>query len=66
MPGYPDLLALKDGQSVFVECKEKHDTLKLLQAHRIDELVADGFLAGAMQDGKGLIAGDLGDLFDDF
>lgn len=57
--GYPDLMALKDGQTIFIECKEERDNLKPLQKFRIDELINLGFKAGAMQKGKGLIYGNL-------
>jgi Holliday junction resolvase len=57
--GYPDLLALKNGKSIWVECKEKNDTLKPLQKLKINELIENGFLAGAMQKGKGVIFGNL-------
>lgn len=53
--GYPDLQCLKDGKSVWIECKEKKDTLKPLQAYRIDELISLGFEAFCLQDGKGKI-----------
>ena len=53
--GYPDLLCMKDGNSVWIECKEANDTLKPLQKHRIDELIANGFEAYCLQDGKGKI-----------
>lgn len=53
--GYPDLLCLKDGQSIWIECKESNDTLKPLQKHRIDELISNGFDAYCLQDGKGKI-----------
>jgi Holliday junction resolvase len=43
--GIPDLLALKDGKAVFIECKEKNDTLKPLQEYRIKQLQALGFEA---------------------
>ena len=44
--GIPDLLALKKGEPpIFVECKEKTDTLKPLQKFRIDELNKLGFKA---------------------
>jgi Holliday junction resolvase len=43
--GIPDLLCLKDGKAVFIECKEKLDTLKPLQAFRIEELKKLGFEA---------------------
>ena len=53
--GYPDLLCLKDGVSVWIECKEKNDTLKELQKFRIDELLGNGFDAFCLQEGKGKI-----------
>jgi len=44
--GIPDLLCLKKGEKpLFIECKEKTDTLKPLQAFRIKELNALGFKA---------------------
>lgn len=55
--GYPDLMMLKDGKAQFVECKEKDDTLKPLQKHKIDQLNKKGFSAFAMQDTKGIIYG---------
>lgn len=53
--GYPDLICLKNGVSIFVEVKEKNDTLKPLQKMRIDKLISNGFKAFAVQDGKGKI-----------
>ncbi len=53
--GYPDLLALKDGIAMFIECKKANDTLKPLQKLRIGELRKNGFSAIALQEGKGLI-----------
>ena len=50
--GFPDLVALKNGISIFVECKEANDTLKFLQAYRIAELKKLGFDAFVEQDGK--------------
>ena len=50
--GYPDLLALKNGVTIFVECKEAKDTLKPLQDYRIEELKKLGFDAFVEQDGK--------------
>ena len=41
--GIPDLMCLKDGKAMFIECKEKKDTLKPLQAFRINELHQMGF-----------------------
>ena len=53
--GYPDLLCLKKGKSVWIEVKEPRDTLKELQKHRIDELISNGFKAFAIQKNKGII-----------
>jgi Holliday junction resolvase len=53
--GYPDLQCLKDGKTVWIECKEKNDTLKPLQKLRIDQLIKQGFDAYCLQDGKGKI-----------
>ncbi len=42
--GIPDLLCLKDGERpLFIESKEKNDTLKPLQEFRIRELKSLGF-----------------------
>lgn len=43
--GIPDLLCLKDGESIFIECKEKTDTLKPLQEYRLKQLNDLGFKA---------------------
>jgi Holliday junction resolvase len=43
--GIPDLLCLKDGKAIFIECKEKRDTLKPLQEFRIKQLKQLGFEA---------------------
>lgn len=43
--GIPDLLCLKDGKAVFIECKEKNDTVKPLQEYRIKQLKEMGFEA---------------------
>jgi Holliday junction resolvase len=56
--GYPDLIALKDGKAIFIECKEYNDSLKPLQEHRIDELINQGFKAFCIQDKKGIIYGN--------
>jgi len=53
--GYPDLMCLQQGTTVFIECKEKNDTLKPLQKLRIKELNRMGFEAYCVQDGKGII-----------
>tara|TARA_R100001244_G_C5161489_1_gene131051 strand:+ start:1280 stop:1522 length:243 start_codon:yes stop_codon:yes gene_type:complete len=44
--GIADLLCLKDGEPpTFIESKEKTDTVKPLQAYRIKEQIALGFIA---------------------
>tara|TARA_R110000782_G_scaffold24956_1_gene64881 strand:- start:988 stop:1254 length:267 start_codon:yes stop_codon:yes gene_type:complete len=53
--GITDLMCLKNGKSIFIECKERNDTLKPLQKFRIDELIKQGFEAFALQDIKGVI-----------
>ena len=53
--GYPDLLCLKDGVSIFIECKELNDTLKPLQKYKIDKLIKNGFQAYCTQKSKGII-----------
>lgn len=53
--GYPDLLAMKDGKCIWIECKEKNDNLKPLQKFVIDNLINNGFEAFAIQDTKGII-----------
>ena len=50
--GYPDLIALRQGVTIFIECKEKKDTLKPLQQFRVNELKQNGFEAFVEQDGK--------------
>jgi Holliday junction resolvase len=53
--GLPDLICLKDGETIFIEVKEPKDTLKALQKYWIDRLRLDGFEAFAVQKGKGKI-----------
>ena len=49
--GIPDLLCIKAGHKpIFIECKEKLDTLKPLQAFRIKELKNYGVNAVCIQD----------------
>jgi len=50
--GYPDLMCLKDGKVIFIECKTGNDTLKPLQKHRIDTLKQKGFEAYCLKDGE--------------
>jgi hypothetical protein len=50
-PGLPDLVCFKEGSKpIFIECKEKTDTLKPLQAFRIKELKQYGVDAVCLQD----------------
>lgn len=53
--GYPDLFLFRNGITIFIEVKEKNDTLKPLQKFRIDELIKQGFNAFCIQDTKGII-----------
>jgi Holliday junction resolvase len=53
--GFPDIIALKDGNAVFIEVKEENDTLKPLQKKRIDALKKQGFNAFCVQKNKGVI-----------
>lgn len=54
--GYPDLLCTKENEiDIYIECKEKNDTLKPLQMVRIDQLNAKGKIAFCIQDTKGII-----------
>lgn len=49
--GIPDLLMLKDGEKpLFIEIKEKGDTIKPLQLYRQKELIALGFQSIILQD----------------
>lgn len=49
--GIPDLLMLKDGEKpLFIEIKEKGDTIKPLQFYRQKELIALGFQSIIIQD----------------
>lgn len=53
--GFPDIMALKEGRTIFIEVKEENDTLKPIQKKRIDELRKNGFKAVCLQKGKGII-----------
>ena len=55
--GYPDLMAMKEGETIFIEVKEANDTLKELQKYKIDKLIKNGFKAYCTQKGKGTIYG---------
>lgn len=41
--GYPDLQALKNGITIFIESKEKWDELSELQKIRARQLIREGF-----------------------
>jgi hypothetical protein len=58
--GYPDLYAFKKGyKDIWIESKEKNDTLKPLQEQRINELNQQGKIAFCLQKGKGIVFGNL-------
>ncbi len=49
--GIPDLLMLKAGEApLFIEIKEKNDTIKPLQLYRQKELISLGFQSIILQD----------------
>ena len=50
--GYPDILAMRKGITIWIEVKEANDTLKPLQAFRIKELKENGFNAFVEHEGK--------------
>lgn len=43
--GYPDLLCLKNGNAMFIECKDVGKKPNKLQLHRIEQLKELGFKA---------------------
>jgi Holliday junction resolvase len=53
--GFPDLQIMKDGVSIFIECKEGKDTIKPLQRYQIDMLISKGFKAFCLHETKGII-----------
>ncbi len=53
--GMPDVLAIKEGVTLFIECKESNDTLKPLQKYMIEKLRASGVFAFCLKDKKGII-----------
>ena len=53
--GDPDLFMFKDGITIFRESKSGSDTIKPLQKHRIDQLIAQGFDAKCIHETKGVI-----------
>jgi Holliday junction resolvase len=56
--GYPDIIAMKEGRTCWIEIKEEDDTLKPLQMKRIRELNAQGVGAICIQKNKGIIYGE--------
>jgi hypothetical protein len=53
--GFPDLQIMKDGVSIFIECKEGNDNIKPLQRYQIDRLISKGFEAYCLHESKGKI-----------
>lgn len=53
--GFPDLMCLRDGKTIWIECKEENDSLKPLQKVRINQLRELGFKAFCLQDKNGII-----------
>lgn len=51
--GYPDIFAFRNKEAIFRELKTGNDTLKPLQKHRIDQLIAEGFDARCIHETKG-------------
>lgn len=43
--GFPDLICLKDGKTIFIEIKGTNQKLKPLQEHRLQQLTMLGFNA---------------------
>lgn len=41
--GYPDLIALKNGKTMFIEVKQPNGVLSEIQKFRIKELTSQGF-----------------------
>lgn len=50
--GIPDLMALKNGETIFVEVKQPTGTLSEIQKYRIKELREKGFLVYIWTDYK--------------
>ena len=50
--GYPDLICMLNGVTIWVEVKEVNDTIKPLQEFRIKQLKKNGFEAFVEHDGK--------------
>lgn len=57
--GYPDIFAFGKYNDVFIEVKEKNDTLKPLQRKRIDELNKLGKIAFCYKNDKIIYPKDL-------
>jgi len=55
--GYPDLILMRKGVTMWIEIKEDGDTLKPLQKLRIDQLKQNGFEAYCLHATKGRIYG---------
>jgi Holliday junction resolvase len=43
--GTPDLMAIKEGKTIFIECKRKGQKARPLQEYRIQELINHGVVA---------------------
>jgi Holliday junction resolvase len=50
--GFGDLIAIKDGKTIFIECKEVKDTVSALQLYRGREVEKYGAKFILSQDGK--------------
>lgn len=55
--GFPDIIAMRDGYTCWIECKEEKDTIKPIQKLRIDQLLEQNIDAICVQKGKGIIYG---------
>lgn len=53
--GYPDYIAIKNGVTIWFECKKDKDTIKPMQKFRIDFLNKSGFTAFCIHENEGLI-----------
>ena len=53
--GFPDLFLFRNGVAMFIEVKQRNDTLKPLQRYRLDELAKQGFKAVCLHETKGVI-----------
>ncbi len=50
--GFADLIAIKEGEVTFIECKEKSDRVSALQLYRGKEVEKYGARFLLLQDGK--------------